>query len=396
MPWLLSILCVLGLVVLFFPFVFRIEFSVNPSKAEARFFFFKKHLHDFVKLWGKGSGASSDDEDSLDVDDSFMPEYVRPSTTYTETKKPQSEPLKPVSAKVDEPKRMDSAHPAKELEQPEVAHPAVVEAHCITENSHFSAETNRAAVQPEPSEALSSAVEQDALKPKTPEDPGSAHNILDSKQPDENAGEKAPDKKNEKILSDGESERNSAEKNASEIKSAGEIKATEKSASEQSPADAEREGESKPEKRPLTEKEFWTLLLTPDFDSRAFSAFKSLLGSAFSLFHIKFRNCYVEGIRMTYEHMGYGAAFNAILKSYPYIGDWDIRMDWTYDHEPSSAGEVRGSLNLCRVLGFFLVLLFHGSVLALSFWRRRRHVLRTNELPELGFIRNKIVDFMVE
>lgn len=99
---------------------------------------------------------------------------------------------------------------------------------------------------------------------------------------------------------------------------------------------------------------------------------------------------------MRYDHMGYAAAVNAFIKTYPYFGQWDFRMDWTHDHEPRSAGEIRISVNLCRIFGLLLLLLFHGGVLGCSFWLRRRHVLKTNELPELGFIRTKIVSWIVE
>jgi hypothetical protein len=37
-----------------------------------------------------------------------------------------------------------------------------------------------------------------------------------------------------------------------------------------------------------------------------------------------------------------------------------------------------------------------AGILAFIFWRRRARVLKTKELPEIGFIRKKIVDFILE
>lgn len=155
------------------------------------------------------------------------------------------------------------------------------------------------------------------------------------------------------------------------------------------------ETESK-EKRSLTDKEFWTLLLTPEFDSRAWWSVRHLTSAFLKLFRVRFVDCFVEGFRMEYHHMGYAAALNGFLKSYPYIGDWDFRMDWTRDHDPRIEGHVRISVNLCRLLGLSIATLFYGGIVAWSFWRRRTHILKTGELPELGFIRSKIVKMMME
>jgi hypothetical protein len=154
--------------------------------------------------------------------------------------------------------------------------------------------------------------------------------------------------------------------------------------------------EDKPEKRSLTDKEFWTLLLTPEFDTRAWWAVRHELSAIFKLFRVRFVDCFVEGFRMEYDNMGYAAALNGFLKSYPYIGDWDFRMDWTRDHEVRAEGHLRASVNLCRTLGLLLATLFYGGILAFTFWHRRAHILKTGELPELGFVRNKIVNIMTE
>ena len=182
-----------------------------------------------------------------------------------------------------------------------------------------------------------------------------------------------------------------------------EPKQVEKSKSDDEPKQKEKTSEEKTsddekeEKRSLTDQEFWTLLLTPEFDTRAWWAVRHALSALFKLFRIRFVNCFVEGIRLQeYENMGYAAALNGIIKSYPYIGAWDFRMDWTRDHELHAEGHMRASINVCRVLGLIITTLFYGGIVAFTFWRRRAKILKTGELPELGFVRNKIVKMMSE
>lgn len=186
------------------------------------------------------------------------------------------------------------------------------------------------------------------------------------------------------------------EKKPAEKKPAGNTEAKEKSKAEDKPTEEKSSDDEKEEKRSLTDEEFWTLLLTPEFDVRAWWAVRHALSALFKLFRIRFVDCFVEGFRMEYETMGYAAALNGFLKSFPYIGAWDFRMDWTRDHELKAAGHVRASVNLCRVLGLVLAILFYGGIVAFTFWRRRTKILKTGELPELGFIRNKIVKMMSE
>ena len=186
------------------------------------------------------------------------------------------------------------------------------------------------------------------------------------------------------------------EKKPAEKKPAGNTEAKEKSKAEDKPTEEKSSDDEKEQKRSLTDEEFWTLLLTPEFDVRAWWAIRHALSALFKLFRIRFVDCFVEGFRMEYETMGYAAALNGFLKSFPYIGAWDFRMDWTRDHELNAAGHMRASLNLCRVLGLVLAILFYGGIVAFTFWRRRAKILKTGELPELGFIRNKIVKMMSE
>lgn len=162
---------------------------------------------------------------------------------------------------------------------------------------------------------------------------------------------------------------------------------------------AKRPQTSNPEpeaRKSLTEREFWTLLLTPDIDERGLRYSKKILNSFLNVFQVRFRDCYVEGIRMDYKSMGYGAALNAMLKGYPFLEDWDLRMDWTRDHDLQSAGHIEASVNLCRTVWFLTVSSVYGGIFAFVFWRRRAAVLKTGNLPELGYVRTKILNWLVE
>ena len=160
--------------------------------------------------------------------------------------------------------------------------------------------------------------------------------------------------------------------------------------------DAKPAKEEKPEKRDLTDFEFWTLVLTPDLDERGFRYLKRLLIDLVRLFNMKFENCFVEGIRADYKTMGYGAALNGIIKGFPFLKDWDLRMDWCNEKDLRLQGNILARTNLCRVLFYLLELALLAGIVFLIFWRRRARVLKTGELPELGFVRQKVRAFFVE
>ena len=164
------------------------------------------------------------------------------------------------------------------------------------------------------------------------------------------------------------------------------------------PDDEKNAEDKKPkkEKRKLSDREFWTIILTPDLDARAFKYILKILKSALTLFRVRFSDCFVEGIRTDYQTMGYIAAVNGFLKAYPYVGDWDLRMDWCNEKELRAVGSVRLSITLLRIFCFTLETLVLAGILAFSFWRRRAHVIKTNELPQLGFIRRRILEFILE
>ena len=297
--WLVLVACVIALVVLFFPFRFRIEFEAGEHGAKARFFFFSKKLWTGEKKWGKktdtvekdGADYLDGDDSDKDVDDA-APEFV--ATAPTPAKEPK---------------------PAPEVKAEKPA--------------------------PESKSAETTAESKPAEKPASKEEP----KATPSPAPAQDTPEPAPEKK---------------------------------------------------EKRQLTDEEFWTIILTPDLDGRAFRYVKSLLSMIVRLFNIKFENCFVEGIRSDYASMGYGAAANAVLKGFPYLESWDIRMDWCRDKELRTEGKILARTNLCRVFFLLLATLVYAGILFLIFWRRRARVLKTGELPELGYVRKKIVGWMVE
>ena len=307
--WLAILVCVVALVLLFFPFRFKIEFEAGELGCRALFFFFSKKLWTGEKQWGKkkkdpGDDASGKDRadyldgDSSDKDvDDAASESAEPEFVATAPVKP----VEKMAAPVESITPAENATPAKDVSAEKAVVEDVPAEDVPTKDVPTVSETTEAQVEPEKKE-----------KPK------------------------------------------------------------------------------------LTDEQFWTIILTPDLDSRAFGYLKRLLSITVRLFNIKFVDCFVEGIRGDYENMGYGAALNGIFKSFPYLQAWDFRMDWCRDRELRAQGEIRARTNLCRVFYLLLVTLVYAGILFLLFWRRRARVLKTGELPELGFIRKKIVGWMVE
>lgn len=283
--WLLVVVCVVALVLLFFPFKFNAEFDLGERGALVRLFLFKKLLWTYEKAWKEKSKKEDEPED--DFGDA-APSFVDTASVR------ESAPVAPMRA----PAPQETANPQETLQPQETAS------------------------KPEPATPAPAAPEI----PATPEKPE----------------------------------------------------------------------EEKPEKRSLTDAEFWTIILTPDMDVRAFRYVKRLLASLVRVFRIKFEDCFAEGIRADYKTMGYGAALNGIMKGFPYLSAWDIRMDWCMEHELHAAGKIRASVNLCRVLAFVAELALYAGILLFLFWRRRAKVLKTGELPELGYVRKKILAFIVE
>ena len=279
--WLLVVVCVVALVLLFFPFRFNAEFDLGERGALVRLFLFKKLLWTYEKAWKEKSKKEDEPED--DFGDA-APSFVDTASVH------ESAPVAPMRA----PSPQETANPQETLQ---------------------------------PQETASKPKELATPAPAAPEIPATPE---------------------------------------------------------------------KPEKRSLTDAEFWTIILTPDMDVRAFRYVKRLLASLVRVFRIKFEDCFAEGIRADYKTMGYGAALNGIMKGFPYLSAWDIRMDWCMERELHAAGKICASVNLCRVLAFVAELALYAGILLFLFWRRRAKVLKTSELPELGYIRKKILAFIVE
>lgn len=308
--WLLVVVCVVALVLLFFPFRFYAEFDLGERGVLVRLSIFRKLLWTYEKAWKEKS--KKEDEPEEDLGDA-TPSFVDTASV-----------------------RDTAPAPARES----MASPAVPETH----------ETPAAFEKPETPAATSEKSE----KGETPEKPAVLERPAALETPEKSA-----------LPENSEKPENS-------------------------------ETPEKPEKRSLTDAEFWTIILTPDMDARAFRYVKRLLASLVRVFRIKFEDCYAEGIRADYKTMGFGAALNGILKGFPYLSAWDIRMDWCMEHELHAAGKVRASVNLCRVLAFALELVLYAGILLFLFWRRRAKILKTGELPELGYVRKKILAFIVE
>lgn len=328
-PWTVvgAVLCVLALVVLFYPFIFKIDFEAGLKGIEARLYIFKKTLYKYEKKFSDDENAVAEDSvgnDELanrpDNEEEVVPTYVPPKKKT----EPVAEPTAGSVSRVSEPVK-------EKLESPK-AEPVSTS---------------------EPSKTP--VIKSDGPLPEKEESQESKANFIE--------------KEAQASVPAEESKTGTAEK----------AKATKKK-----------------ERRSLTDKEFWTILLTPDFDRIAFGAVKKWTVCLLKLFRVKFKDCFVEGIRSDVLTMGYGAAINGILKGFPYVGAWDFRMDWTGDHELHAAGRVDASVNLCRVIGILVATVFYGGVIAFQFWRRRSHVLKTNELPTLGWLRTKIVKQMAE
>ena len=326
--WLLVVVCVVALVLLFFPFRFYAEFDLGERGVLVRLSIFRKLLWTYEKAWKEKS--KKEDEPEEDLGDA-TPSFVDTASVRDTAPAPARESM---------------ASPAVP-ETPET--PAAIETPAALEKIETH-ETPAALEKPETPAATSEKSE----KGETPEKPAALEMPAALETPEKSA-----------LPENSEKPENS-------------------------------ETPEKPEKRSLTDAEFWTIILTPDMDARAFRYVKRLLASLVRVFRIKFEDCYAEGIRADYKTMGFGAALNGILKGFPYLSAWDIRMDWCMEHELHAAGKVRASVNLCRVLAFALELVLYAGILLFLFWRRRAKILKTGELPELGYVRKKILAFIVE
>lgn len=334
LSWLFCAILVVALVLLLFPFAFRIDFEAGERGVRALFFFFKKKIYEYEKKWKENAGSKELAVDSEKLEPQDAPKSV----------KQDASPVEVVAKKPAETPKTD--HLETSAEQPDVILSEV-------ENTPEKRESSDVILS-EAKDPVKSSANNESAPPTEVKSSSVVEVASDAKA--------------------AESENRDSEKN--------EMLAEDK--------------KPKKEKRKLSDREFWTIILTPDFDARAFKYILKILKAVLTLFRVRFSDCIVEGIRSDYQTMGYIAAANGFLKAYPYVGDWDLRMDWCNEKELRAVGSVHLSITLLRIFCFTLETLVLAGILALSFWLRRAHVIKTNELPQLGFIRRRILEFILE
>lgn len=334
---LLIFACAVALVVLFFPIRFRIDFGADENGGGAKFYIYRKNFYTWEKF-RKGKGHDSDE--SLD-DDEFAGKSHDDSTDKS---------------------REDSSSESHDEDSAVPEFVATAPAKPVEKKAAEPVKADAAKVETAPASVTEKPAQVDVPKPVTAPK-------ADDAQP-------------------------------AEVKQSAKVETPAASAESAQPAESKKTaapaGDGKPEKRDLTDFEFWTLVLTPDLDERGFRYVKRLLVDLVRLFNVKFKNCFVEGIRADYKTMGYGAALNGVIKGFPFLKDWDLRMDWCNEKDLRVQGNILARTNLCRVLFYLLELALLAGIVFLIFWRRRARVLKTGELPELGFVRQKIRAFFVE
>ena len=346
--WFFCSILVVALVLLLFPFSLRMEFEAGERGARALFFFFKKKVYEYKKSWGNGK---------FEIQNSELRNETR--VTQTTTKDENGLTSSPTLC---HPEQRTKGAKSKDLEPRNEEESSAID-------DKFS-ETNAVAKAPKSSttEKMTASATDDKKNAKS-----------EKKVPIE----VEPLQNDHDVIQEG------GKRQLIESKDGGDKPAV-KAVLE------ETTKKKKKEKRKLSDREFWTILLTPDLDARAFRYALKMITAVFSLFQIRFINCFIEGIRMDYQSMGYTAAVNGILKGFPYVRDWDLRMDWCHEKELRAAGTVCLSITLLRIFCFVLETLVFAGILGLSFWHRRSRVIKTNELPELDFIRKKIIDVILE
>ena len=388
--WLFCLILVVALVLLLFPFSVRIEFEAGERGARAFFFFFKKKIYEVEKKWGKGETSRAQDESRSD----------KLACRYDRGEAPDAEGVK-------DDKCVDrESHPSS-LGHDRDQHLGQERSDCpknLDERREKDVEGREAASAENKAEPKA-----EAKAPETPKEKKSVERMdpIEAKplQGDVESREYRPETSDEQRAvskSVEEGERRPIESTKSDDvapakdENSQSVIQTLVEGTDPVKSDTKDPEQPKKEKRKLSDREFWTIILTPDLDARAFRYALKILSAVLSLFRVRFIDCFVEGIQSDYMSMGYGAALNGILKSFPYVSAWDFRMDWCHEKELRAAGAIRMSVNLLRIFCFVLEALVLVGILAFIFWRRRAHVIKTNELPELGFIRKKILEFILE
>ncbi|WP_290945179.1 hypothetical protein [Fibrobacter sp.] len=391
--WFLCSILVVALVLLLFPFSVRIEFEAGERGARAFFYFFKKKVYEYEKKWGEESRKSEvgSRKDEVGGDESEAREGGDDSADtktgcHPERNEVKSKDLERLETRDD--RAEDGSHELSSWSEPQA-----------NDRIHRTPEAEEkeetAAVAKRPTETLKTEKMGNEVGSRKSE-VGSGTELDDRRKSKDESGKRDYGDSSADTKTECHPERNEVKsKDLAKSSSVIEVSSTKKDESEK-PSGQASEAKVKKPKPKLSDREFWTILLTPDLDARVFKYALKIIAAVFSLFRIRFSDCFVEGIRTDYQTMGYIAALNGILKAYPFVGDWDLRMDWLHEKELRATGNVRLSITLLRIFCFVLETLVLAGILAFIFWRRRAHVLKTKELPEIGFIRKKIVDFILE
>ena len=386
--WLLCIILVVALVLLLFPFSFRIEFEAGERGARAFFFFFKKKIYEYEKKWGKDADDNHVRRESRPTE-SGMTEPNGWDLSEAKVHKCVDRESRPSSLGHDRDQHLGQERSdcpkTREGKEGKSDEPRAVSESAVARREKDVCRPERNVVESKDPELSFSTEGRESIhsEPKAIE-PAKSYKVETAKAPE-------PPKEKKSAESVDLIEAKGQRGGEAAVSSSKLLDTREPSDEEESPSK-----KSKKKKRKLTDREFWTIVLTPELDKRGFKYLLKILSSVFTLLRIKFENCYVEGIRSDYQTMGYIAAVNGFLKAFPYVGAWDFRMDWCHEKELCAKGTIFVGINLLRLFSFVLATLFYASILLLSFWFRRSRVLKTNELPELDFIRRKIVDLIVE
>ena len=388
LSWLFCAILVVALVLLLFPFSFRIDFEAGERGVRALFFFFKKKIYEYEKKWKEDAGSK---ELAVEGDERREARDERRDASLAEKAEVKSEEVKLPDAEATGAKQ-DAENAQQESES--VTKDALG---CETQDAPPTEAVAKKPTETPKTDHLETSAEQPSIRSEvedTPEKRESRPSELGHDRAQGGGAVPHPVKSsvsNESVTQDAPS---------TEVKSSSvvEVSSDAKVVESAKPDDEKNAEDKKPkkEKRKLSDREFWTIILTPDFDARAFKYILKILKAVLTLFRVRFSDCFVEGIRTDYQTMGYIAAVNGFLKAYPYVGDWDLRMDWMNEKELRAVGSVRLSITLLRIFCFTLETLVLAGILAFSFWRRRAHVIKTNELPQLGFIRRRILEFILE
>lgn len=376
LSWLFCAILVVALVLLLFPFAFRIDFEAGERGVRALFFFFKKKIYEYEKKWKEEAGSK---ELAVERDDKCVDRESRPSSLGHDRDQHLGQERSDCPKTRDE--RRDAPAASSDAEEKDGEQESSVEV--VAKKPAETPKTEHLETSAEQPDVILSEAEN------SPEKRESSEVILsETKDP---------------VKSSASSESVTQDAPPTEVKSSSVVEvSSDANVVESKNRDSEKnetpaeDKKPKKEKRKLSDREFWTIILTPDFDARAFKYILKILKAVLTLFRVRFSDCFVEGFRSDYQTMGYIAAVNGFLKAYPYVGDWDLRMDWCNEKELRAAGSVRLCITLLRIFCFTLETLVLTGILAFSFWRRRAHVIKTNELPQLGFIRKRILEFILE